>query len=138
MKKYIVAFFVFFCMGIAGVVNAENYAGNLVIKVNGVAQPVKQTTVQVIEGSNSAELNISGFSFLGYKGMNIDLDCQWAKPTLNAPVLTVNPPSIETILGKFEIKGFTGTLDDKSCSISLIIYAPNVRQNVEVIFEGTK
>ena len=128
MKKYIVAFFALLCVSMAGVANAENYIGNLVIKVNGIAQPAKQTTVIVTKQSRSASLNISDFSFLGYKGMNINLDCQWSKPTLNTPTLTVTPPTIESILGKFEVKQFTGSLDDTACTINLMIYAPNVRQ----------
>lgn len=138
MKKIIVAFIAFVCVSMTGIMNAENYTGNLVVKVNGTAQPEKLTTVEVNKQSSTASLKISGFSFLGYTGMNIDLDCQWSKPTLSAPTLTVNPPTIEKILGKFEIKSFTGTLDDNACSIILKIYAPNVRQTVEVIFEGTK
>lgn len=138
MKKYIIAFFAFVCMCMAGVVKAENYAGNMTIKVNGVAQPAKAVTVQVEKQSSTADLNISGFSFLGFTGMNINLDCQWSQPTLSSPVLTVNPPTIEAILGTFEVKKFTGTLDDNSCSIELMVYAPNVRQNVEIVFEGTK
>lgn len=138
MKRYIIAFFAFVCMCMAGVAKAEDYTGDMTIKVNGVAQPAKPVTVQVDKQNSTADLDISGFSFLGFTGMNINLKCQWAQPTLSSPVLTVNPPTIEAILGTFEVKDFKGNLDDTSCSIELMVYAPNVRQNVEIVFEGTK
>lgn len=126
-------------MSIVSIAHAENYVGTLKVQVEGVDQPEQQSTVVVTKGVEVANLQINDFAILNYAKMNISLNCSWVNSQLGDPAtVTITPTLIAGLLGKLQIKEIKGELNDNNCTLNLIIYSPNLRQNIAVTFTGTK
>lgn len=139
MKKILAIFFVLTCMNMVSVAQADNYSGTLNVQVEGSVQPSQQSTVVVTKGGNTANLQINNLSILNYVGLNISLNCAWLDSQLGEPAdITVTPSLIAALLGKLQINQIVGELNDNNCKLNLKVYSPNLRQNIDVSFDGAK
>lgn len=140
MKKIITTLFVFFLLSVTTIINAQNYSGSLTVYVNDQAQPTTQNTVTVTKSNGTAVLKISNFAILNYADMNIELNSALNGTALSTPAtVSVTPAWIAFVLGNLQItESNIGTLDDNACTLNLKMYTSNLKQQIKVVFDGTK
>lgn len=140
MKKIITTLFVCFLLSITTIVNAQDYLGSLTVYVNDQAQPTTQNTITVTKSNGTAVLEISNFTIMNYVDMNIVLNATWNGSTLSTPAtVSLTPAWIAFVMGNLQItESSIGTLNDNTCSLNLNLYTSGLKQNIKVVFEGTK
>lgn len=135
MKKFFIAFLAFTCISLC-MVNATNYTGTLVVKVNNSTEYENQSTVTVTLSGENAKLELNSFSFAGIPvSMNITLNCKCVGGELKEPAtLVVGPTAATLILGKLQLQTVSGTLNDNQCSLNMSVYSPTLNKDILITF----
>lgn len=136
MKRIFITFLALVCIGFCNLLQAENYTGTLIVKVNNSEVVNQQSTISVTQNGNAVSLNISSFSFASIPvPMNITLNCVCESESLKKPAsLTVAPALATIVLGQLELKELVGMLNATHCTLDMSIYSSKLNQNIQILF----
>lgn len=136
MKRIFITFLALVCIGFCNLLQAGNYTGTLIVKVNNSEVVNQPSAISVTQNGNDVSLNINSFSFASIPvSMDITLNCVCESENLKKPAtLTVAPALATLILGQLELKDLAGTLTPTQCTLNMQVYSPKLNQNIQILF----